>query len=224
MRKIEDELIVGYKCSACKSVTDNYHSLCDDCYSKLLKLETTCTKCNSSLALIDNVCIVCRQSKKNISKIYSNYSYSYPIKEVLANIKFQYALRVKKLLPLLIDLSNVNIEEYDAIIPVPSHFFRKFRRVYHPTDIIAKHIATEHNIKLDNALKRTRYTPYQFRLDRTKRSGNIRDAFIYTSKSTYNSVLLIDDIITTGSTIEECASTLKSAGVKRVDCFSICIV
>ncbi len=224
MRKIEDELILGYKCSACKAVTNNYHTLCDSCYSKLTKLTSTCTKCNSSLSLVDNICIVCKQNKKNLKRIYSNYSYAYPIKDILANIKFQYAFRVKNLLPHLIDLSDVNINEYDAIIPVPSHFYRKFRRWSHPTDIIAKHIADQNNIKLDNALKRTRYTPYQFKLDRNKRSDNIRDAFLYTSISKYNSVLLIDDIITTGSTIEECAITLKSAGVKKVDCFSICIV
>ena len=101
---------------------------------------------------------------------------------------------------------------------MPCFFLRKFRRFFHPTDILAQFISKSLNIPIYNGLKRTKNTIFQFKLNKKERSDNVKQAFIcknYPKNST--NFLLIDDIFTTGATVAECANILKKHGAKRID-------
>lgn len=106
---------------------------------------------------------------------------------------------------------------YDAVVPVPLHWTRRWRRSYNQADLIAREVA----IALDRpmakrALKRTRPTRSQTGGSREARVANVRGAFRAGGLLTGASVLLVDDVMTTGATITECARTLIAAGAGRV--------
>lgn len=109
--------------------------------------------------------------------------------------------------------------EYDMVISVPLHKHKEFIRGYNQAYLISK--ALSRIIKLPECsklLRRERYTEAQSLLDRQKRNQNVRGAFSVMSpeKVRGKSVLLVDDILTTGSTLEECSRVLKQAGAVKV--------
>ena len=106
----------------------------------------------------------------------------------------------------------------DLIIPIPLHIRKRRQRGFNQSYIIAREISLLISVPVrSNILKRVRYTNPQKRLDHKRRKANLYDAFrvkgdLYKVKT----VLLIDDIYTTGNTMDEAARKLKMAGVKNV--------
>ncbi len=107
----------------------------------------------------------------------------------------------------------------DMLVPVPLHSRRKRERGYNQAELIAKVVASHFpDAVLDaQSLVRKKYTEQQAKLRREKRILNMHDVFIWKAKESCPSqVLLIDDVFTTGSTMQECAKTLKQAGANEV--------
>ena len=114
----------------------------------------------------------------------------------------------------------------DFIIPVPLHHLKRADRGYNQSFYIAKGISTIMNIPVRNSvIKRKRYTNTQTELSLTERKENVLNAFILRSKKNLKdkNVLLVDDVITTGATITECARILLCAGAKKVFAVSVAI-
>jgi len=217
---IEDELFKNYRCPACKKIINTSHVLCDECLLELHAFKSYCVKCSYPLEENQYECPRCAGKRiEHADRIFVTYSYDNAIRKLILAIKFNYLFRAAKRFNSIILPPPMNISTYDAIIPVPSHPLRKLRRFYHPTDIIAKHISREFNIDIDYSLKRIRYTNFQSKVDRNHRKQNIYNAFRYDSDIKYKNVLLIDDILTTGNTINECCRVLKSNDIKRIDVY-----
>ncbi|RMF67472.1 MAG: ComF family protein [Calditrichaeota bacterium] len=107
----------------------------------------------------------------------------------------------------------------ELLVPVPLHKTRLRERGYNQSALLAHAISHETGIPVDeSALKRVRYTRQQAKLGASERMANVRGAFRTTAGSLLagKNVVLVDDVFTTGSTLEACAETLKTAGVKRV--------
>lgn len=106
----------------------------------------------------------------------------------------------------------------DSIIPVPLHPTRLIYRGYNQSIELARPLAKQLGVKMNIRLcKRTRYTAPQTTLSIRQRRSNVRNAFSVTDSTPYKHVLLIDDVITTGSTIIELSRMLYRAGVKKID-------
>jgi ComF family protein len=107
---------------------------------------------------------------------------------------------------------------FDAIIPVPLHSARERDRGFNQATLLAELLARHSGLRLHDALERTRYTTTQTAYDRAERMQNLRDAFRLRKKGDVRGlrVLLIDDVLTTGSTLSECARVLKKAGAISV--------
>jgi len=113
---------------------------------------------------------------------------------------------------------------YAFVIPVPIHAARRRERGYNQADHIAAGIAEVLHVPLcTNTLVRTRYTVTQTQLDATHRAGNVHDAFCILDRSVVHGrhILLVDDVLTTGSTLNACAMALLDAGARRVDAATI---
>jgi len=113
-------------------------------------------------------------------------------------------------------------KRYDAIIPVPLHKIRKRERGYNQSEEIARALSDKLKIPVKSELlQRHRNTTSQTTMSRVERDQNVKDAFNCPSRVVQDVVLLIDDVITTGSTVEACVICLKDAGVKEVDILTL---
>ena len=136
---------------------------------------------------------------------------------MILQMKFHYNIRLKYTLKHLINLPNF-LTKYDGIVTVPSHFFRHFVRFYHPADILAEYTAYKLNVPVLHNLKRVRYTKFQSHISRLARKENVKKAFYCKKfKDNIKNILLVDDILTTGATINECVNELYKAGARRID-------
>ena len=108
-------------------------------------------------------------------------------------------------------------------MPVPVHTKRLLTRKYNQASILAKFLAKELNIEYsNNALKRVIHTPHQTGQGASIRKKQLKDAFIANSKLIENKdVILIDDVLTTGSTVNICAKELKEKGARSVHVLTI---
>jgi ComF family protein len=106
----------------------------------------------------------------------------------------------------------------DALVPVPLHPVRQRERGYNQSEAIAELAARLIGRPLHLCLRRIRYTETQTRFDRSERIQNLRNAFaLRKNTSVHNqNLVLIDDVLTTGSTLHECAQTLLDAGAASV--------
>ncbi|MCX7735564.1 MAG: phosphoribosyltransferase family protein [Candidatus Kapabacteria bacterium] len=124
-------------------------------------------------------------------------------------------------------IKNQLDESYDYIVPVPIHSARFRERGFNQAEILAKGIAQILNVNVHNKLiKRVRYTTTQTLLSGEERKTNVMNVFSGYNKNTKlnnEQILVVDDVLTTGSTINECAKTLLNIGARRVDIASLAV-
>jgi ComF family protein len=109
-------------------------------------------------------------------------------------------------------------EEFDAIVAVPLHWLRQWRRGFNQSEVLARGLGREFGVPVISALRRKRSTQVQAGLSNTARRRNVAQAFCRRRWRSVSGkrILLVDDVMTTGSTAAACARALKSAGATRV--------
>lgn len=133
-----------------------------------------------------------------------------PLAQMLCDWWIESGERSARIAPFLPD-------DIEAIVPVPLHWGRKWRRGYNQSEILAREVGKILGLPVVPALRRVRYTVSQVRLNEDERAKNVRGAFATNEKVSISStVLIVDDVYTTGATLNECARVLKSAGAQRV--------
>ena len=151
------------------------------------------------------------------------------IRKLILNYKFQDKTYLyKTFVKFLLKNKKIveNIKTYDIIIPVPMYKTKKWLRGYNQVELIARELSKDLNIPLKcTTLTKIKDTKKQSSLTRAERKQNIKNAFIVKNASDIENkkILLFDDIITTGSTLNECSKTLKKAKVKEVAILTIAV-
>jgi ComF family protein len=151
-------------------------------------------------------------------------AYNGSLIKIIYSLKFHQNIALGHILsrPLIeiIRKSNWNI---DLIVPIPLSRSHLRQRGYNQTAFISRNIARQLNIPHSSiALKRIRDTQDQISLDVNKRFTNLMDAFYaIPAKLNKRNILVIDDVITTGATMQNCAIALKQAGAEKVYCLSV---
>ncbi len=113
--------------------------------------------------------------------------------------------------------------KFDVVVPVPLHYKRIRKRGFNQSELIAKHLCKRLGKKLDTSLLvRRADTKQQTRMTAAGRRRNLKNAFLADESCSGMSVLLIDDVRTTGSTFSECAKTLKKNGCAKVYAAACC--
>lgn len=196
---------------------------CNDLLETGIQLNI-CEACYNNIPFIqDNpVRIAGWNSEGSCNAVISACRYSGIVKYSLVRYKFYkrpgYHRTYAKLLTNCIK-QVTNFNKFDMIVSVPLHKNREFSRGYNQALLIAKALGRETGIsECSELLKRVRYTEAQSQLDRKSRNINIKGAFSVTDiESVKNrSILLVDDILTTGNTINECGRVLKEAGARFI--------
>ena len=109
------------------------------------------------------------------------------------------------------------LKNADIIVPVPLFWWKNLRRGYNQAALLSEIISQECDIKINDIMRRIKNTKSQTKLDEQARRKNVLNAFALKSNRIKDKiVLLVDDVMTTGATINECARVLKNAGAKEV--------
>lgn len=151
-----------------------------------------------------------------IKKIWTCYEFDFLIEKLIHELKYSNGILVGKFLTrvLLFHLGEkLRAENFDLIIPVPLHPVKFRERGYNQSDVIGEEISKFLEVNFeDKILIRKKYTKTQTKLQKSERSKNVENVFEVNSKILNSTkVLLVDDVITTGSTTSECAKALSSS-------------
>lgn len=200
------------KCIFCQKLLshDAVLHICTDCYLKLPFLDKAFMTVSQDGE--DNYC----------DGAVGIFQYTGMVKESLIRFKFYSKPSYYRTYARLIAdklVKTIDIKQYNLVLSVPLHKHKEFSRGYNQAHLIARALAKELKLpERSGLLKRYRYTEAQSLLDKQKRNQNVKGAFTVISpkKLEGRSVLLVDDILTTGSTLEECGRMLKQAGVQKV--------
>lgn len=157
----------------------------------------------------------------NLDSCYYSVYYNRFIKGILHDFKFNdKGYLYKPLSEFLIETIKTNSldKKVDLIYYVPLHRRKKAIRGYNQSELLASYISRALSLELSHNFKKVKSTKEQHRLTKVERQTNLNDSFKLKNKDELvgKRVLLIDDLITTGSTLDECAKTLKEAGANKV--------
>lgn len=201
------DIIYPRTCGMCEEISKSY--LCGKCKLKLkriLKLNT-----------------VVHKDKYFDSHTYL-FKYEEGIRDKLLKYKFRdYSYLYKFFSEIIINNCNLK-NNYDIILPVPIHKKRRQKRGYNQSELVSKEIAKNMNIEYSNkVLIKVVNTVPQSTLNQNQRMSNVLGIYKVINSQNINQkrILLIDDIFTTGSTVNECAKVLKQNGAKSVDVLTI---
>jgi competence protein ComFC len=215
------------QCPGCGNFLENPHiSLCGNCRKefKFLGDGPVCLICNSA----DNVSCECQSSKQfDIPRLYYWATYTDVVQELIHQFKFEGHHRLGKYLAdKAIDAlyDKMQLIKVDYVIPVPMLERDKRRRGYNQTELIAKAVSLRMNVPAHfDLLKKIKRTKLQANLGAKERWENIEDAFAVTDNNDMkgHSILLVDDIVTTGATCYYSAKALYLAGAEHITVFAL---
>ncbi len=172
-------------------------------------------------------CTYCLESPPTYHSARAALKYNDTSRNIVLGFKHaDKTLAVKAFAPWLTRAGKDMLAEADAFIPVPLHYTRLVRRRYNQAVLMATELSRDTNIPtLTQALKRTRATPSQGHLSLKERHKNVSKAFAvpdkYKAQIKGKNLVLVDDVFTTGATVEECAKVLRKAGAIRVDVLTL---
>ena len=170
-------------------------------------------------------CGECQSSQRAYIKVHALFEYAQPLDDLITSMKFGQQLGAARLLgELLLDhcfRHSINLADY-AVIPVPLHKQRLRERGYNQILEVARPLARALRLPLlTTAVQRQQPTRAQSGLSAKARVRNLKGAFSVSAKALPASVLIVDDVITTGATIDELAKTLDKAGVEKIEIATI---
>ena len=196
--------------------------ICEPCKFDLPWTREHCRQCGLPLASeFDQHCGACIQSPPPFSRTVCPLRYEFPADRLVQLFKFSRQLACGRVLSHLLCeyAANQETELPQILIPVPLHTWRMTKRGFNQAYEIGAYISKTLDIPtLITSLKRHRNTRAQSGLSRKQRRKNVRGAFYWRGAELAGQhVALIDDVMTTGTTVSECSRVLKNAGARRVD-------
>lgn len=164
------------------------------------------------------------RTESSLDSVLFVYFYGRPVKGLIRAFKFSSVKMLSSFFaPSLADLlAERAAETPDVIVPVPLHSARRFERGFNQAELLGERLSARTGIPMrTDLLRRIRRTKQQSKLKPSKRGGDLSGAFRACGDLSGLRVLLIDDVITTGSTARACASALKAAGAAEVHAISV---
>ena len=213
-------------CVICAANIRAGEHLCDQCGAKTVRIRAPfCQKCSEPFegAIIGPFsCANCAHRTIHFDAAVAAYRSRGIVRRIIHDFKYgrQIYLRhlVGRWLCGALDDSRICDRRFDLIIPVPLHPARQRERGFNQASLLAESLSARTSIQSKPLLERIRYTTTQTALDRSERMENLHNAFRLRKNMNMRDlrVLLIDDVLTTGSTLNECARILKGAGAISV--------
>jgi ComF family protein len=223
------DLVLPRACAACESPNVSTGRLCASCNIRLLSLVSLsyCPRCGTTVGphipVSDAGCPGCPTTLPRFARVFRLGPYTNPLRGVIRELKYHKRLTMRKRLgQMLGQLVGAGTEDDETapqlVIPVAMHWRRRLVRGCDHARALARSVARELHLPVGNELIRLRNTPPQVHLPRSRRIENVRGAFTVRKANSLTgaSVLLVDDVTTTGATANEAARMILQAGAARV--------
>lgn len=206
------------RCLLCGESGAEGRDLCRACAQALPWNDSACLRCALPLSA-PGICGACLQRPPPLTETRAAFVYGFPLDRLVPRFKFHNDLAAGRLLSELMLQGMSRLPKPSALVPVPLHDSRLRRRGYDQAQELARALARALQVPLlSEALVRTRATAPQSELDAGARRRNLRRAFEVRAGAVLpDHVTLVDDVMTTGATLEAAAKRLRRAGVARVD-------
>jgi competence protein ComFC len=219
-------LVYPPTCTICSASVGLREYLCADCEAKLGRIVPPfCAKCSEPFegAITTTFsCANCAHRALYFEAAVSAFRSRGIARHVILNFKYGRQIHLRHLVGrwLLAAFDDARLRErrFDVIVPVPLHPARQRERGFNQAALLAERLGPHLGVPVRSVLQRVRYTTTQTAFDRGERIQNLRHAFRLRKNADVRklSVLLIDDVLTTGSTLSECARVLKENGARCV--------
>ncbi len=196
----------GYFCKDClKTLSFNDKAICDHCGRKVIESEAYCSTCKEHMTSVD--------------KARSVFNYQQPVSGLIQNLKYKnnrYLAEVFGDYLYVIYLKNYFNADYLCYVPMTKKAERK--RGYNQSQLLAKGLSIKTGVPIGEFIIKAKETERQAKLNRKERLKNLNGAFKVTDKKSVKdkTILIVDDVSTTGSTAQAIAEKLKKAGAKTV--------
>ncbi|MGN0242612.1 MAG: ComF family protein [Lachnospiraceae bacterium] len=224
------DLIYPRRCPVCDEITDG-EVLHPTCATRLVRVtQPTCLSCGKPVGKEEReYCEDCNKYPKHFIRGYALYVYNDCSRPMMMRLKYQNRREYAHYLGQ--ELARTYAREWmklsiDVIIPVPIHAKKLAKRGYNQAELLAREIAKILHIPIaSDALVRKSNTKPQKELTPIQRWNNLQSAFAVSpaKMQQWKAVLLVDDIYTTGATMEACTRILQEAGVQKIYVVSVCI-
>jgi len=218
-------------CTLCQRETAAGVHLCAPCAEGAKRIEAPfCQRCSQPFdgAITGTfTCSNCGDRRFHFDCAVAPYLAKGPVREFVHRFKYnkQYHLRhqLAEWAAAALEDDRLRTPAFDALVPVPLHATRQRERTFNQAEAIARELSRRAKVPMWRALCRTRYTTTQTRLDREERMENLHGAFRVRQPSLVldRHLILVDDVFTTGSTVEECARALRAAGAASVRALTV---
>lgn len=241
IRKHSFRLFPG-NCLLCSADTSRPMDLCLDCEKDLPVNNQSCIRCSMPLSHIplssihlppnhsiadhladdhqinEYTCSACISHSPSFDRCLAPLRYEFPVSSLISRYKYQGHFCSGAVLADILLVELFKNKKPDLIVPVPLHWQRQFFRGFNQSQWLSQYLGRRLNIYVDaHLLKRCRNTPPQQGLKRTQRQKNLKGAFQVNTPVEGQHIALVDDVVTTGSTVSELSQLLKKAGATKVE-------
>lgn len=201
--------------------------ICPNCLAQIVFTgDNCCQNCGRAMGVEHKtICQNCAELKPYFNNGISLFAFHSVGREFIHTLKYRDGTYLIKDLARLLEHENNKLQSLKnaTFVPVPLHFMRKWKRGYNQSDLIANALKTACNGTISNLLRRKINTRSQTCLTQSERKQNVEGAFTLNVKSidSNKTYVLVDDVFTTGATLNECASVLHRFGAKDIRVFTL---
>ena len=210
------------RCGGCGAIVEDIDSFCTDCWRKLEFLQGGCTRCGLPLKGTEaETCGACLAQPPRLDRIRAAVAYDDISRSIALRLKYGRKTALARTMSRYMRPLFGELPRDTLLVPVPLHRRRLWSRGFNQSAIVARDLSRRTGLPVAvGALKRTRATPPLKGMGMRQRRRTVAGAFRATMQLHGRTVILIDDVLTTGSTANACARVLKRAGAERVDLIS----
>ncbi|MFD2016469.1 phosphoribosyltransferase family protein [Vibrio olivae] len=210
-------------CEICRLAidpTDNHQPICQYCQRYFLT-QPRCARCGLPTLQSVAMCGQCLRHPPPWQRVVCVGDYQPPLAAFVQQLKYQ---RQFWLAPWLAQLLAVRVDHPPPIITcVPLHWRRHWWRGFNQSELLAMHLAQQLDCQFEPRLfRRQKHTLPQQGMNKAQRKRNLRHAFTIDKPPSYPHVAIVDDVMTTGSTVYHLSQLLLASGVKSIDIYCLC--